>query len=135
MIEQAHIFLGDIGSTFQNHVESEGFSVVQDFCGHGLGKEFHKEPNVLLYGKKGTGVSSSGKYEKEAFTCIEAVVENNEGLRQEFAESVDLRDALSSATHSHYSQAVEDEEMKLLQQEDKLINKKEVLCVSIEKPI
>ena len=49
------IFLGDIGSTIQNHVEAEGFSVVQDFCGHGIGKEFHKEPNVLHYGKKGTG--------------------------------------------------------------------------------
>ena len=49
------IFLGDIGSTIQSHVEAEGFSVVQDFCGHGIGKEFHKEPNVLHYGKKGTG--------------------------------------------------------------------------------
>ena len=49
------IQLGDIGSTIQNHVEAEGFSVVQDFCGHGIGKTFHKEPNVLHYGKKGTG--------------------------------------------------------------------------------
>ncbi len=49
------IYLGDIGSTIQNHVETEGFSVVQDFCGHGIGQEFHKEPNVLHYGKKGTG--------------------------------------------------------------------------------
>ena len=48
-------FLGDIGATIQNHVESNGFSVVQDFCGHGIGREFHKEPNVLHYGKKGTG--------------------------------------------------------------------------------
>ena len=49
------IYLGDIGATIQNHVEAEGFSVVQDFCGHGIGKQFHKEPNVLHYGKKGTG--------------------------------------------------------------------------------
>ena len=49
------IHLGDIGATIQNHVESEGFSVVQDFCGHGIGQQFHKEPNVLHYGKKGTG--------------------------------------------------------------------------------
>ena len=49
------IHLGDIGSTIQNHVEAEGFSVVQDFCGHGIGQTFHKEPNVLHYGKKGTG--------------------------------------------------------------------------------
>ena len=49
------IHLGDIGSEIQTHVESEGFSVVQDFCGHGIGETFHKEPNVLHYGEKGTG--------------------------------------------------------------------------------
>ena len=49
------IFLGDIGETIQKHVESNGFSVVQDFCGHGIGKSFHKEPNILHYGKRGTG--------------------------------------------------------------------------------
>ena len=47
--------LGDIGSTIQTYVEKEGFSVVQDFCGHGIGETFHKEPNVLHYGEKGTG--------------------------------------------------------------------------------
>ena len=47
--------LGDIGSIIQNYVEQEGFSVVRDFCGHGIGKVFHKEPNILHYGKKGTG--------------------------------------------------------------------------------
>jgi len=49
------IYIGDIGSTIQNNVEAEGFSVVQDFCGHGIGKVFHKEPNILHYGKKGSG--------------------------------------------------------------------------------
>ncbi len=49
------IQLGDIGSTIQNHVEANGFSVVQDFCGHGIGQDFHKEPNILHYGKKSTG--------------------------------------------------------------------------------
>ncbi len=49
------IQLGDIGATIQNYVEANGFSVVQDFCGHGIGQTFHKEPNVLHYGKKGTG--------------------------------------------------------------------------------
>ncbi|MAH74540.1 MAG: type I methionyl aminopeptidase [Candidatus Pelagibacter sp.] len=49
------IHLGDIGYVIQNYVEAEGFSVVQDFCGHGIGQTFHKEPNVLHYGKKGTG--------------------------------------------------------------------------------
>jgi methionyl aminopeptidase len=49
------IQLGDIGSTIQRYVEAEGFSVVKDFCGHGIGQSFHKEPNILHYGKKGTG--------------------------------------------------------------------------------
>ena len=47
--------LGDIGYAIQNFVEKEGFSVVRDFCGHGIGKVFHKEPNILHYGRKGTG--------------------------------------------------------------------------------
>jgi len=50
-----NIHLGDIGSTIQNYVERNGFSVVRDFCGHGIGKKFHKEPNILHYGEKGTG--------------------------------------------------------------------------------
>ena len=49
------IHLGDIGFEIQTHVEAQGFSVVQDFCGHGIGEKFHKEPNVLHYGKRGTG--------------------------------------------------------------------------------
>ena len=49
------VHLGDIGHVIQTHVEAQGFSVVQDFCGHGIGKAFHQEPNVLHYGEKGTG--------------------------------------------------------------------------------
>ncbi len=54
-IVKEDIHLGDIGSTIQNYVEAQGFSVVQDFCGHGIGQQFHRDPNVLHYGKKGTG--------------------------------------------------------------------------------
>ena len=54
-IVKDNIYLGDIGAIIQTHVETQGFSVVQDFCGHGIGKSFHKEPNILHYGKKGTG--------------------------------------------------------------------------------
>ena len=54
-IVKENIHLGDIGATIQSYVESEGFSVVKDFCGHGIGESFHKAPNVLHYGKKGTG--------------------------------------------------------------------------------
>ena len=54
-ILKENVQLGDIGSTIQEYVEAQGFSVVQDFCGHGIGQSFHKEPSVLHYGKKGTG--------------------------------------------------------------------------------
>ncbi len=49
------IQVGDIGSAIQNHVESHGFSVVRDFCGHGTGKNFHEPPNILHYGDPKTG--------------------------------------------------------------------------------
>lgn len=47
--------LGDIGAVIQEHAEKERFSVVQEYCGHGIGKIFHEPPNVLHYGKRGTG--------------------------------------------------------------------------------
>ena len=48
--------LGDIGYEIQSHVEEKGFSVVQDFCGHGISTVFHEPPNILHYGKKNTGI-------------------------------------------------------------------------------
>ena len=48
--------LGDIGAAIQKHAEKNGFSVVREFCGHGIGRNFHDEPQVLHYGKAGTGV-------------------------------------------------------------------------------
>ncbi|BBL70734.1 type I methionyl aminopeptidase [Methylogaea oryzae] len=47
--------LGDIGHVIQKHAESHGFTVVREFCGHGIGRAFHEEPQVLHYGKPGTG--------------------------------------------------------------------------------
>jgi len=47
---------GDIGHAIQKFVESQRFSVVRDFCGHGLGRIFHEAPNILHYGRPGTGV-------------------------------------------------------------------------------
>ena len=48
--------LGDIGYEIQSYVEERGFSVVKDFCGHGIGNVFHESPNILHYGKKNTGI-------------------------------------------------------------------------------
>ena len=47
--------LGDIGYAIQKHAESKRYSVVREFCGHGIGKKFHEEPQVLHYGKPGEG--------------------------------------------------------------------------------
>jgi len=48
--------LGDIGHAIQSYAESNGFSVVREFCGHGIGLVFHEEPQVLHYGQIGTGI-------------------------------------------------------------------------------
>ena len=49
-------FVGDIGNAIQHHAEKNGFSVVRDLCGHGVGLEFHEEPEVCHFGRKGTGM-------------------------------------------------------------------------------
>ncbi len=48
--------LGDIGAAIQHHVEKHRFSVVREYCGHGIGREFHEDPQVLHYGTAGTGL-------------------------------------------------------------------------------
>lgn len=68
--------LGDIGYAIQKHAEKHNYSVVREYCGHGIGAEFHEEPQVLHYGNKGTGpVLKSGM----CFT-IEPMI--NAGKRQ-----------------------------------------------------
>jgi methionyl aminopeptidase len=47
---------GDIGAAIQEYAEGERCSVVRDFCGHGLGRLFHDEPNILHYGRRGEGL-------------------------------------------------------------------------------
>jgi methionyl aminopeptidase len=48
--------LGDIGHVIQRHAEQNGFSVVREFCGHGIGRKFHEDPQVLHYGRPGSGL-------------------------------------------------------------------------------
>jgi methionyl aminopeptidase len=62
--------LGDIGHAIQSFVEKQGFSVVRDFCGHGLGKIFHTAPNILHYGKAGQGL----ELQEGMFFTIEPMV-------------------------------------------------------------
>ena len=95
------IHLGDIGATIQDHVEADGFSVVQDFCGHGIGKSFHKEPNVLHYGKKGTGekiktgmiftiepMINLGKYETKTLNDGWTAVTKDKSLSAQFEHTI-----------------------------------------------
>jgi methionyl aminopeptidase len=48
--------LGDIGHAIQTHAEAHGYSVVREYCGHGIGRQFHEDPQVLHYGRPGTGI-------------------------------------------------------------------------------
>src|SRR5690625_317789 len=48
--------LGDIGHAIQQHAESHDYSVVREYCGHGIGQAFHQDPQVLHYGRPGTGM-------------------------------------------------------------------------------
>ena len=95
------IHLGDIGETIQSHVEAEGFSVVQDFCGHGIGQLFHEEPNVLHYGKKGTGskikagmiftiepMINLGKYETKTLNDGWTAVTKDKSLSAQFEHTI-----------------------------------------------
>ena len=95
------LHLGDIGSAIQNHVEAEGFSVVQDFCGHGIGESFHKEPNILHYGEKGTGdklkegmiftiepMINLGKYETKTLKDGWTAVTKDKSLSAQFEHTI-----------------------------------------------
>lgn len=64
------IYFSDIGFAIQSYVESEGFSVVRDFCGHGIGRIFHAAPEVMHFGQSGTG----SLLQKGMFFTIEPMV-------------------------------------------------------------
>ena len=104
-ILSTEITLGDIGATIQNYVEQEGFSVVRDFCGHGIGKVFHKEPNILHYGKKGTGpklksgmiftiepMINEGDYEAKMLNDGWTAVTKDKKLSAQFEHTVGITD-------------------------------------------
>ncbi len=103
-ILKAGINLGDIGYTIQNHVESEGFSVVKDFCGHGIGKNFHNPPNILHYGSKGSGqlleegmiftiepMINEGKFETKVLKDGWTAVTRDKSLSAQFEHTVGIK--------------------------------------------
>jgi methionyl aminopeptidase len=92
--------LGDIGHAIQAHAEKHRYSVVRDYCGHGIGKVFHDAPNVLHYGEPGTGVV----LEEGMFFTVEPMV--NAGsyetkLNEKDGWTVTTRDRSLSAQFEH----------------------------------
>jgi len=83
--------LGDIGHAIQRHAESKGFSIVREFCGHGIGRRFHEDPQVLHYGRPGTGL----RLEPGMIFTIEPMV--NAGRR----EVKELGDGWTIVTRDH----------------------------------
>lgn len=73
--------LGDIGFAIERHAKTNGYSVVRDYCGHGIGREMHEEPNILNFGRRGTGLKLR---EGMTFT-IEPMI--NQGTRKVSTES------------------------------------------------
>ena len=72
-------FLGDIGHAIQSHAEAAGYSVVREFCGHGIGRRFHEEPQVLHYGRPGTGLKLQAGM---TFTIEPMINAGKAGIRQ-----------------------------------------------------
>ena len=92
--------LGDIGNAIQTYAEKSGFSVVRDYCGHGIGRIFHCEPSILHYGKKGTGII----LEEGMFFTIEPMI--NAGKHETILSkhdgwTVTTRDKSLSAQFEH----------------------------------
>ena len=95
--------VGDIGYEIQSYVESKGFSVVRDFCGHGISNKFHEEPNILHYGKKNTGkeltpgmtftiepMINAGKYDSKILNDGWTAVTKDKSLSAQFEHTLGI---------------------------------------------
>ena len=94
---------GDIGHAIQTYVEKKGFSVVKDFCGHGVSTKFHEPPNILHYGQKNTGTElkpgmtftiepmiNSGKYEVKVLADGWTAVTKDKSLSAQFEHTIGI---------------------------------------------
>ena len=95
--------LGDIGYEIQSYVEEKGFSVVRDFCGHGISNTFHEPPNILHYGKKDTGqelkpgmtftiepMINAGKYESRLLNDGWTAVTKDKSLSAQYEHTLGI---------------------------------------------
>ena len=93
--------LGDIGHAIQSYAEKHNFSVVREFCGHGVGKVFHESPNILHYGNPGEGIAlregmiftiepmiNAGKYETKILEDGWTAVTRDRSLSAQFEHSI-----------------------------------------------
>ena len=97
------IKLGDIGHEIQSYVEQRGFSVVRDFCGHGIGTVFHEAPNILHYGNKNTGMElrpgmtftiepmiNAGKFDTKVLNDGWTAVTKDKSLSAQFEHTIGI---------------------------------------------
>ena len=102
-ILKPEIKLGDIGYEIQSYVESKGYSVVRDFCGHGISNTFHEPPNILHYGKKNVGqelkpgmtftiepMINAGKYESKVLSDGWTAVTKDKSLSAQFEHTLGI---------------------------------------------
>ena len=95
--------LGDIGHKIQSYIEEKGFSVVKDFCGHGISAVFHEPPNILHYGKKNTGMElnpgmtftiepmiNAGKYDIKVLDDGWTAVTKDKSLSAQFEHTIGI---------------------------------------------
>ena len=95
--------LGDIGHQIQSYVEEKGFSVVRDFCGHGVSTKFHEPPNILHYGQKDSGTElepgmtftiepmiNAGKYEVKVLSDGWTAVTKDKSLSAQFEHTIGI---------------------------------------------
>jgi methionyl aminopeptidase len=98
-VVQPGAYLGDIGHAIQQHAESNYYSVVEEYCGHGIGNVYHEEPQILHYGKPGRGIQIQ---EGMCFT-IEPMI--NQGSKHcktlQDGWTVETKDGRNSAQWEH----------------------------------
>ena len=95
--------IGNIGFEIQSYVEKKGFSVVRDFCGHGISNTFHEQPNILHYGKENTGVElkpgmtftiepmiNAGKYDVKVLNDGWTAVTKDKSLSAQFEHTIGI---------------------------------------------
>lgn len=91
--------LGDVGNTIQRYVESQGFNVVKELCGHGIGKKLHEDPEILNYGKRHKGL----KIQEGMVICIEPMVTQGDWRikRSKDGQGFETRDGSLSCHFEH----------------------------------